>query len=195
MGQTVAVKLEAGIVYVTGTVNGVGTAWQKYQGAVWRTTVPRSETGAYEIVLTGWDELDRATTYRTTLRYGFAAVTGRRAGSYYNAEDLNRVGHAVRFLADLLRGYGYSAAVNTRTNWGMGDLPTAEDMAVYLGNVRALLDCYCILPTTPKPPASIQKLGYQGANAIEQILVDMYFLIENMAAAFYYSGEIYCGEC
>lgn len=194
MPQTIAVKLGAEIVTVTGVVNGTPTTFEKYQGTVWRTTVERSETGAYVIEITGWDELGRASVYTTTLQYGFAAVTTRGPGTYYNVSDLNRVGHAVEYLADLLMEYGYGVPVSPRIDWTMVDFPTAGEMERYLGNVRALMDAYCLMPTTPPLPECMEKLGYKGANAIEQILVDMHILILNMAAAWYYSGEIYAGE-
>lgn len=202
MDKTIAVRMQAEIVYVSGTVNGVEAQWQRYQGNVWRTEAPRSERGTYEIQITGWDELGRASTYTTTLQYGFAAVTDRTRADvvyrtkkgFYNADDLNRVGHAVEYLTDLLGEYGYSAPTRPRTDWRPGDIPREADMRVYLGNVQALMDCYTVLPSTPEPPESMRKLGYQGANAIEQILVDMNFLIINMTAAWCYSGEIYAGE-
>lgn len=192
--QTVAVKLGAEIVYVSGTVNGAETQWQLYQGTVWRATVPRSEMGSYNIRLTGWDELGRSTPYATTLQYGFAAVTGRGPGSYYNATDLNWVGRAVEYLTDLLAGYGYAVETAPRTDWEMEDFPTRVEMETYLGNIRALMDVFCVLPATPQPPESMERLGYRGANAIEQILVDMYLLIQNMAAAWFHCGEVYSGE-
>lgn len=202
MGRTIAVRMQAEIVYVSGTVNGVETEWQRYQGTIWRTEVPRSEDGAYVIELTGWDELGRSSSYATTLRYGFAAVTDRSRADvvnrtkkgFYNAEDLNRVGHAVEYLTDLLGEYGYSAPTRPRTDWKAGDIPREQDMKIYLDNIRALMDCYTVLDTTPEPPGSMRKLGYEGANAIEQILVDMNFLIINMAAAWFYSGDLYAGE-
>lgn len=196
--QTVAVKISpwAGspVQYVAGTVNGAAAEFQWYQGDIWRCTAPRSETGAYEIALEAYDQAGNRTEYATTLQYGFAAVTNRGPGAYYNAEDLNRVGHAVEYLGDLLEGYGYSAGVRPRTDWTMGDLPTEGDMAVYLGNIRALMEVYCVLPSTPPPPETMARLGYRGANAIEQILVDMYMLIQHMAAAWCHCGEVFAGE-
>lgn len=193
--QTLAVKLGAEIVTVTGKVNGNNAVFELYAGNIWRTTVPRSDGGAYVVELTAWGELGRSSTYATTLQYGFAAVTNRGAGAYYNASDLNRVGHATEYLADLLGEYGYVAQVSPRTDWAMTDLPTEAEMRVYLGNVQALMDAYALLPTTPPLPASMARLGYQGANAIEQILIDMHLLILNMSAAWFYAGELYAGEC
>lgn len=198
MEQTVAVKVTsqsgAEIISVTGTVNGVDTPWQFYQGNVWRAAVPRSDDGTYAIKIDAWDELGRSTGYATTLQYGFAAVTQRKAGAYYNATDLNRVGRAVAYLADLLGEYGYRVQVAPRTDWTISDFPTVGEMERYLGNIRTLMDAYCVMPATPPLPESMEKLGYKGANAIEQILVDMHILILNMTAAWVYCGEVYSGE-
>lgn len=114
----------------------------------------------------------------------------------YNAEDLNRVGAAVRFLADLLLEYGYglSGMVQTRTDWTEEDIPTRSDMETYLNNIRALMDCYHVLPTTPALPENMDRLGHQGANDIEKVLLDLYFLVQNMAAAWFYCGDIESGE-
>lgn len=202
MERSVAVKMGSDIVYVAGTVNGAATDWQLHQGSIWRATVPRSGTGSYDIEITGWDEAGNSSTYRTRLQYGFAAVTdrtlddvlGRTGKGCYNAEDLNRVGRAVKYLSDLLEEYGYAAPVTARRDWTGEDIPNQGDMAVYLADVRTLINTYCVLPTTPELPESMRKLGYQGANAIEQTLVDIHILILNMAAAWCYSGEIYAGE-
>ncbi|MEG2119939.1 MAG: PF13754 domain-containing protein [Pseudoflavonifractor sp.] len=194
MTQTVAVRLDTAIVYVAGTVNGAAAEFELYQGNLWRTVVPRSETGAYDISLEAYDEAGNRSTYQTTLQYGFAAITNRRAGTFYNASDLNRVEHATRFLSDLLQEYGYAAGVLTKTDWVKTDIPTASQMERYRTNIKRLMDCYAVLPTTPPLPDSMEKLGYRGANAIEQILVDMHLLIENMTAARRYSGQFYSGE-
>lgn len=194
MGRTVAVRLGSGIVYVYGTVNGAAASWRPYHGDVWQAVVPRAASGTYHIALEAYDEAGNRTDYETTLQYGFATVTDRGPGCYYNAEDLNRVGRAVAYLADLLRAYGYDPDVHPRTDWTIEDVPDRGDMLAYLGDIRALLAVFCVLPTTPEPPESMERLGYQGANAIEQILVDMYLLVLNMCAAWLYCGEMECGE-
>ena len=59
-----------------------------------------------------------------------------------------------------------------------------------------------MLPTTPDTPARIvassvgatDGLTWSGANDIERILLDVEQLINNMAAAWYYSGDLYAGE-
>lgn len=194
MDQQLAVKLAADIIFVSGTVNGIDTTWQYTDSQIWQAIVPRSDTAEYDIRLTAWDEVGQSTPYHTVLRYGFAAITNRGPGAYYNATDLNRVGYAVQFLADLLAEYGYVVPVVTKTDWEITDIPNQSDMELYLDNIRGLKERYAVLPTTPKLPESMEYLGYQGANAIEQVLVDMYLLIQNMIAGFnQYVGQFYAG--
>lgn len=78
--------------------------------------------------------------------------------------------------------------------WSQEDAPTTAQMKQYLANVEALRRAIAVLPTTPATPESMELLDYIRANEIEQILADVDDLLKNMAAAWYYSGEVYCGE-
>lgn len=91
----------------------------------------------------------------------------------------------------------------TKQDWKAEDIQTPEDMARYLGNVKMLRGSLDY--DTPALPEAMDDLTWQGANAIEQALKDldgaiilfrgdMQILIENTAAAWFYSGEIYTGE-
>lgn len=91
----------------------------------------------------------------------------------------------------------------TKTDWTEKDLPTPEDMERYLNNVELLRTALAF--DTDELPASMDNLSIQGANAIERALknldsaiilfrVDMQILIDNTAASWFYSGEIYTGE-
>lgn len=88
----------------------------------------------------------------------------------YNASDLNRVGAAVRYLAERFAQYGYQVSVNPKTDWTADDIPTPTEMDEYLGEVakvRALLD----IATAPPLPEDAEGLTYAEANAIEIALV------------------------
>lgn len=78
--------------------------------------------------------------------------------------------------------------------WREGDVPTASDMAQFIANISALRRTISIMPTTPEVPADMEGLTYTEANNIEQILKDIEFLINNMAGAWFYSGDLYAGE-
>lgn len=91
----------------------------------------------------------------------------------------------------------------TKTDWTDSGEPSPEDMARYLGNVVKLRNALSY--ATDELPEGMDDLTWQGANAIEKALTaldgaialfreEMETLMENTAAAWLYSGEIYSGE-
>ena len=72
--------------------------------------------------------------------------------------------------------------------------PTVEQMAQYIANLEALRRVIAVLPTTPDKPDSMELLDHIKANNIEKILVDINKLLKNMPSAWFYSGEVECGE-
>lgn len=122
----------------------------------------------------------------------------------YNASDLNRVGAAVAYVAGRLNGYGYAVTVNPKQDWQAADIttqesmtadtPTQESMTAYLADVAALRGAIAVMASTPPTPDSANNLTWQEANNIEQILLDVDELLTRMAAAWFYSGDLYAGE-
>lgn len=112
----------------------------------------------------------------------------------YNASDLNRVGAAVAYVAGRLTGYGYAVSVDPRQDWQAADIPTPESMTAYLADVAALRAALTVSADTPEVPEDMERLTWQEANDIEQILVDVDELLTRMAAAWFYSGDLYAGE-
>lgn len=112
----------------------------------------------------------------------------------YNASDLNRVREAMEYLAGVFGAYGYAVSLRPMPTWSVGEIPTEAQMGVYLANVAALRAVLDMPSTTPEVPANMALLTYIEANNIEQILVDINQLLLNAAAAWFYSGEVYCGE-
>lgn len=112
----------------------------------------------------------------------------------YNASDLNRVGAAVAYVAGRLNGYGYTVTVNPKQDWTANDIPTAGQMATYIQDVAALRGAIAVMDSTPPTPDSASGLTWQEANYIEKILVDVDELLTRMAAAWFYSGDLYAGE-
>ena len=162
----------------------------------------------------GWENLTAAE--RTEWQSGLKGA--------YNAADLNRVGQAVEFLRDYLNGvqaaldahralYGVASdtifdatwgqlSLTVKTDWTTGDIPTPEQLTVYLQNVNDVSACIAI---TRHLPSGMDNLTVQGANEIERVLEAEYAtgldfealkkqLIENTAAAWFYSGDLYGGE-
>lgn len=145
----------------------------------------------------------------------------------YNATDLNRVGGAVNYLAARLTQLPEDVAaylaekgvapdtlfvvpyapedyeIVAKTSWLISDIPTAAEMAEYLGNVvllRGAMDY-----DTDELPATMSKLDYTGANAIEKALLNLdaaisawkvkdEIFIDNTAAARFYCGDLVAGE-
>lgn len=82
----------------------------------------------------------------------------------------------------------------TPYTWTESDVPTASQMSQYITNINALRETVVVLSTTPATPESMELFDYIRANDIEKILVDINQLIINMAAAWFYSGDLYSGE-
>lgn len=113
---------------------------------------------------------------------------------FYNATDLNRVGNAVNYIKGRFQECGYSVVANPKIDWTESDIPREADMAQYLANVAEIRGVIAVLPTTPPLPDDMAGLNYQEANNIEQILLDVDSLITRMMAAWFYCGDLYCGE-
>lgn len=111
----------------------------------------------------------------------------------YNAEDMNRVGWAVEWIAAKLKAMGFSFSASPQSNWTMEDIPTPEQLAVYLQNVRTLRGLITVSSGTPQVPPDMEKLNWQEANDIEQILMEVESLLTKASAAFRHCGAAVCG--
>ena len=145
------------------------------------------------------DDVDRVSQLAARVSAGTATETEKTEWASglkgaYNASDLNRVGASVAYVAGRLNGYGYAVTVNPKQDWTGSDIPTAGQMAAYLRDVDALRGAIAVMASTPPTPDSANNLTWQEANNIEQILLDVDELLTRMAAAWFYSGEIYAGE-
>lgn len=142
----------------------------------------------------------------------------------YNALDLNRVERAVEYieghlnaLPDIMAEYlsaigvaddGFfhvpyeSLVFPVKTNWDMDDIPVSQDMERYLSNVTAIT---AAIPIERALPETMDNLTWQGANEIERALSAEYSAslaweaekkqyADNTAAAWFYSGDLFCGE-
>lgn len=113
---------------------------------------------------------------------------------FYSASDLNRVGNAMNYVANRFTESGYHPVISPRIDWTEDDIPRESDMAHYLADLNILRGVLAVMPTTPEVPADMDGLTYQEANNIEQILLDIDSLITRMMAAWFYCGDLYCGE-
>lgn len=135
------------------------------------------------------------------LNEGLSALTEEEKTEYlsgmrgaYNATDLNRVGEAVAFIANLMtalpdelaayrqeKGVAddtifrvpYDAStiiVTAKQDWSIFDLPTQSQVAAFLADLRTLQMQLALPPDTPSVPTSLDSLTYIIANEIELLL-------------------------
>ena len=111
----------------------------------------------------------------------------------YDYTDLNRVGDAVQHLAGILTSLGYDCPIIPKLDWTESGSASPSDMAQYLENIQTLRGKLTLFSDTPNVPADIEKLTWQEANAIEQILVDLESTIKTMLKTRAACGDAYCG--
>lgn len=221
--QQLAVSLPVETVYVTGTVNGTATVWTNTDGSRWETVAARTTDEIYTVALTLISAGGTARSVKFTLYYGVLnLITDRTAAECkrlatllrqpwddvsaadkewfmlgrrkadYGWEDLNRVGAALHFVAAALGKWGYGIEINARTDWTRESDFRQVDLLSYLEDVERLRAGLAVFADTPETPGKIKTP--EEANAIEQIILDVYELLQNMLAAFFYCNEIYSGE-
>ena len=123
-------------------------------------------------------------------------VTDRIPGVAYGWRDMNRVAEAMEYVAERLRACGCDVTV-TPQRFTREDFPSPAVFDHYLKQLRTLRDTLTLFITTPPVPGvSIDRpcMTVQEANDIEKILLDIDRMLSNIAAAWFYSGEIYAGE-
>lgn len=114
--------------------------------------------------------------------------------AYYRHTDLNRVQAAVAYLRGVYHAYGYDLVKGyTLPVWQENDVPRREQGAAYLGAVRAL-DGWVPIPGKPVLPQTVERMDYNGANAIEKFLAMTEDTLERISLAWFYCDEVYSGE-
>ena len=121
------------------------------------------------------------------------AASGTDKG-YYNATDLNRVGAAVKYIAERFSGYGYAVSVSPKADWSESDTPTASQMETYRGNIASLRAVIAVMASTPGVPETMRRLTTAEANSIEAILLALNFILNNIPAAVRHCGVTVCGS-
>ncbi len=121
-------------------------------------------------------------------------ITDRISG-FYNHTDLNRVEQAFEYLQNKMNSeYGFNLALTIKTDWTKSDNITESNIEAYRQNVATIRNAITVTAETPETPASMNKLTAKQANDIEKILQAVEVLLDNISAAWFYSGEIYSGE-
>lgn len=124
------------------------------------------------------------------------SLLGNEKGTYGYA-DLNRVENAVSEIAKYFSVLGSSSKMSIKTDWGLpGDFstetfPVKSQMDRYLSNVQYINNLFAVgLPL----PDSMDKMTWDSANMIEEVLQRASGKISAIINTYRYSGEIYAGE-
>ena len=112
----------------------------------------------------------------------------------YTYRDMNRVEEAVQYVAQRLQDFGYAPDILYTRTWTVQDCPTERDLARYFGNVASLRSAISVGDSTPEAPDSVIGFDVDGANALEQILVDIDRILSRIATCWFYSGDLYSSE-
>lgn len=114
----------------------------------------------------------------------------------YNYTDFRRVENAVSYISNLLNKYGYSNTVNlsSEETFTPEYARDKKEIITYLDNIATLQKVYYNSNWIGKLPTIEEWLDYNGANTIEQILVNIETLIEGMKQVFVYSGVAGAGQ-
>lgn len=114
----------------------------------------------------------------------------------YNYTDFRRVEEAVSYLSNLLNQYGYRNTVklSAEETFTPEYIRTKEEIITYLDNIATLQKVYYNSNWIGKLPTIEEWLDYNGANTIEEILINIEEIIERMKQVFVYSGVAVAGQ-
>lgn len=119
-------------------------------------------------------------------------ITNRKAGSFYNISDINRVEGNTKTISDRLNLAGYVNVVDTKNNWDTLEFFNIEDGKRYLCNINTLIGVYYVDATTL--PNDMSKIDYVDANVIEENLESINDLIDKMILSYRQSGTFKAGQ-
>lgn len=112
----------------------------------------------------------------------------------YNDEDMNRVQWSMAYIAELLRSSGASVQLKTEGKfWPEESLLLESETLDYLDDIATLKSAITVPASTPSVPADMVDFGFDEANAIEKILLDLENIIKKMSAAYRHCGVTVCG--
>lgn len=123
-----------------------------------------------------------------------ADVAAKNEKGTYNAADMNRVNAAVAYLRPIFTEFGYTVEDTELREWVENELPRITEAERFLQNVLELDGRFRYAEKMIPLPATIVRLTYTGANNIEKFLAAMPEVFERMAAAWYFTDELYTGE-
>ena len=159
-GRTLKMALPSQVVYVAGTVNGQAAIWTLAGENIWETTVPRAESGRYEVSLLMIDEAGNEANAVFTLHYNELGLITWRTEA-----DVQRAG----YLNALWGPEGFTGTEAERQEWLSGgmigaynatDLNRVGAAVQYIAN--RLTECGYTVHVTSKTDWEIADLPQTG---------------------------------
>lgn len=146
----------------------ISVAWKSScQIPLWRPWHPlEADMSIIDTLITDRTQSD-VTRWRTLHDKGWVGMTADEKAEWsagvrgaYNATDLNRVGEAIEYIADLFSGFGFPMDIMPKTDWTINDIPTSQDLEDYLSNVAAMRSMMSNIPVYPSdwqaPPKTLK---------------------------------------
>lgn len=158
----------------------VSVAVEPFAGAVFTLTAYNENGEGKGTSLTYYSIPENPLLYLITDRTQ-QDVSERNPKGYYAASDLNRVGYAMDYLANIIRGYGYTLEVNTKTDWTDEGWKLSGEMVKYLQSLNNLKGVFSTLVELPE---TMEKINYVDANNIEQLLLTIDETVARVVAGF-----------
>jgi hypothetical protein len=123
-----------------------------------------------------------------------ADVKAKNERGTYNASDLNRVADGARRVREMLYAFGYNRtpAIPDKV-WQINEIPRVSVLRAHHEAVIAQ-DVLNYAEKKHPLPESLARLGYEGANNIERMILDTYSAAKRIPEGYIFSGEIYGGE-
>lgn len=111
----------------------------------------------------------------------------------YNASDMNRVGEFISDLASRLKTIaGISVDVSPKKDWAYTDIPSSDQLNRYISDLHELKSALKF--NTADIPSSASNLTLLGANAIEQMCLDLNAVLINLDASGFFCDELFSRE-
>jgi len=134
-------------------------------------------------------DVDYALSLERSMTYAYENLKGA-----YNPSDRNRVGIAVNRIVEYLRHTGrYEIGAKIKQDWNAYDIAKPGDNGAVLALLRHLKS---LLPydQTENVPDSLDGLTYQKANAVENILYELYGAFSRLLESWLYCGDGHASE-
>lgn len=167
-------------------------------------------------------DVDRVFTLRNKiLSGGLNALSDEERAEYmaglkgaYNATDLNRIGEAVKYIADRmialpgeLEVYRISknvddspayhvpydpdtVIVTAKRDWTYADTPTETQMTRFLADLTCLRGQLTLPAYAPSVPETMDNLSYEVANGIERLLSIIHSVLVQVETNLYYKIDL-----